>query len=111
MKITLFNFTYTAIFVGILSFILYTFSDTLVEALNPQQSLGQKESSLENNSTESQTNLKGKTGIESARLTIVNNSYILNEKQLNEPHTTNDDFLYSSEQIMSDFQNPLKLMN
>mgnify|MGYP003508294693 CR=1 FL=1 len=88
MKNTLFNVTFTAVFLGLFLLILYTFSDTLQGVFTSQQPLYPNDKSLGINScqqwTENVRDFNVKNGEEANRLTVLAYNRIIDEEQLNE---------------------------
>lgn len=114
MKNLLFNVTFTAIFLGMFSLILYTFSDTLVSALTSQQHLYPKDKSLGINScqkwTENVRSFNVKNGEEANRLTVLAYNRIIDEEQLNETHLTNENSLQSTIVLTSEFEKQMAFL-
>lgn len=114
MKNLLFNVTFTAIFLGIFSLILYIFSDTLVVAFTSEQPLYPKDKSLAINScqkwTEDVTNFNVKSGEEANRLTVLAYNNIIDEEQLNESHFINDETLLSTIVLTSEFEKQMAFL-
>ena len=108
MKNILFNVTFTAIFLGMFSLILYIFSDTVIGAITSKQTLYPKDKSLAINScqkwTEDIRDFNVKSGGEANRLTVLAYNNIIDEEQLNETHFTNDDSLQSTIVLTSEFE-------
>lgn len=114
LKNALFNITFTVIFLGMFSLIIYIFSDTLVGALTSQQLLYPKDGSLGIDScqkwTENVRDFNVKNGEEANRLTVLVYNNILDEEQLNETDFTNDDSLQSTNVLISEFEKQMTFL-
>ena len=108
LKNTVFNVTFTAVFLGFFLLILYTFSDVLVGTFSSPYALYPKDKSLGINScqqwTENVRDFNVKNGEEANRLTVLAYNRIIDEEQLNEAHFTNDDTLKLNIVLTSEFE-------
>lgn len=108
MKNTLFNVTFTAVFLGLFLLLLYTFYDTLQGVFTSQQPLYPKDKSLGINScqqwTENVRDFNVKNGEEANRLTVLAYNRIIDEEQLDESHFTNEDTLQTNIVLTSEFE-------
>lgn len=114
MKNALFNITFTAIFLGMFSLILYIFSDTVIGAITSKPTLYPKDKSLAidacQNWTDDVTDFNVKSGEEANRLTVLVYNNIIDEEQLNEAHFTNDNSLQSTIVVTSEFEKQMAFL-